>query len=66
MVIEFISLKELLGKPNSSDQFKKIKKYKKMGYNMNIMQQSACLVVNPIMFFCALRTTEPRAKIRYE
>ena len=35
--------------PNFSDQFKKIiKRYKRVGYNMDIMRQSACLVVNPI------------------
>ena len=37
-------------KPTFSDQFEKIfKRYKKVGYNMDIMRQSACLVVNPIM-----------------
>ena len=31
------------------DQFKKmIKSNKRVGYNMDIMRQSACLVVNPI------------------
>ena len=33
-----------------SDQFRtNIICYKHIGYNMNIMRQSACLVVNPIM-----------------
>ena len=41
--------KRIVGKPNFSDQFKKIiKRYKRVGYNMDIMRQSACLVVNPI------------------
>ena len=41
--------KRIVGKPNFSDQFKKIiKGYKRMGYNMDIMRQSAYLVVNPI------------------
>ena len=32
-----------------SDQFKKIIiRYKRIGYNMNVMRQTACLVVNPI------------------
>ena len=48
-----MNLKELLeivGKPNFSDQFKKIiKRYKRVVYNMDIMRQSACPVVNPIM-----------------
>ena len=34
---------------NFSDQFKKIiKRYKRLGYNMDIMRHSACLVVNLI------------------
>ena len=36
-----------------SDQFRKIKlyimRYKRIGYNLNEMRQSACLVINPIM-----------------
>ena len=37
------------GKPNLSDQFKKIvKHYIWVGYNLDIMRQSACLVLNPI------------------
>ena len=43
-------LKRIVEKPSFSDQFKKIiKLYKRLGYNMDIMWQSACLVVNPIM-----------------
>ena len=35
--------------PDFSDQFKKIIiRYKRIGYNINIMRQSACLVFNPI------------------
>ena len=30
-----------------SDQFRK-KRYKRIGYNLNVMQQSVCLVINPI------------------
>ena len=37
-------LKRTVGKPNLSDQFKKIiKRYKRAGYNMHIIRQSACL-----------------------
>ena len=33
----------------SSDQFRKIiMRYKRIGYNLNVMRQSACLVINPI------------------
>ena len=38
--------KRIVGKPNVSDQFKKIiKRYRKVGYNLDIMRQSACLVI---------------------
>ena len=44
------NLKRIVGKPSFSDQFKKIiKRYKRVGYSMDIMRQSACLVVNPII-----------------
>ena len=44
-------LKRIAGKHNFNDQFKKINKRYKMGYTMDIMQQTACLVVNPITFY---------------
>ena len=32
-----------------SDQFRKIiMRYRRIGYNLNVMRQSACLVINPI------------------
>ena len=32
-----------------SDQFRNIiMRYKRIGYNLNVMRQSACLVLNPI------------------
>ena len=41
--------KRIVDKTNVSAQFKKIiKRCKRVGYNMDIMRQSACLVVNPI------------------
>ena len=40
--------KRIVGKPNFSDQFKKIvKRYIRVGYNLDIMRQSACLVLKP-------------------
>ena len=37
------------GTTDFSDQFRKIiMRYKRIGYNLNVMQQSACLVINPI------------------
>ena len=44
--------KRIVGKPNFSDQFKNIvKPYIRIGYNLDIMRQSACLVLNPITFY---------------
>ena len=42
-------LKKIFGSDNFSVQFIKIiSHYKKIGYNINILQQTACLVDNPI------------------
>ena len=42
-------LKKIVGSHNFSAQFiKLISHYKKIGYNMIVLQQTACLVVNPI------------------
>ena len=44
--------KRIVGKPNFSDQFKKIvKRYIRVGYNLDIMRQSACLVLKPITVY---------------
>ena len=41
--------KKIVGRNDFSDQFrKKFIRYKRIGYNMNVMRQTACLVVNPI------------------
>ena len=41
--------KKVIGRADFSDQFRKIiVRYKRIGYNINIMRQSACLVFNPI------------------
>ena len=43
------TFKRIVGKPNFCDQFKKnIKRYKRVGTHMDIIRQSACLVMNPI------------------
>ena len=43
-------LKKIVGSNNFSTQFIKIiSHHKKIGYNINILQQTASLVVNPIM-----------------
>ena len=42
-------LKKIAGSNNFSAQFNNIiSHYKKIGYNINLLQQTACLVVNPI------------------
>ena len=42
-------LNEIVGSNNFSAQFIKIiSHYKKIGYNINVLQPTACLVVNPI------------------
>ena len=44
--------KRIVGKPNFSDQFKKlVKRYIRVGYNLDIMRQSACLVLNQITVY---------------
>ena len=41
--------RKLVGKTEFSDRFKKsIRRYKRIGYKIDVMRQSACLVVNPI------------------
>ena len=41
--------KKTVGRADFSDQFRKIiVRYKRIGYNINIMRQSACLLFNPI------------------
>ena len=54
-------LKKIVGSNNFSAQFIKIiSHYKKIGYNINVLQQTACLVVNPITvgnFACLFNCT---------
>ena len=40
-------LKKIVGSNKNSTQFKIMSHYKKIGYNINVLQQTACLVVNP-------------------
>ena len=45
-----IKFKKLKGINDFSFQFRKIiTRYRRIGYNLNVMRQSACLVFNPIM-----------------
>ena len=42
-------VRTIVGRNDFSDQFRKIIiRYKRTGYNMNVVRQPACLVVNPI------------------
>ena len=42
-------LRNIVSRADFSDQFGKvIMRYKRIGFNINVMRQSACLVVNPI------------------
>ena len=46
--LEYI-FKKIMGRTDFSDQFRKIIiRQKRIGYDFNVMQQSACLVINPI------------------
>ena len=52
--------KRIMGRTDFSDQFRKIiMRRKRNGYDVNVMRQSACLVINPItvdnfaaLFYC--------------
>ena len=42
--------RKIVGKSNFSEQFRKlINRYNRIGYSLDIMRQTACLVVNPII-----------------
>ena len=50
MVKQVCEFKKLIGINDFSFQFRKIiTRYRRIGYKLNVMQQSACLVFNPIM-----------------
>ena len=53
-----------MGRTGFSDQFRKVKiryMYKRIGHNLNVMRQSACLVINQVMVenFSALFNCTP-------
>ena len=41
--------KPIIGKNDFSFHLKNIIRYKRIGYNLNVMRQSTCLVFNPVM-----------------
>ena len=49
LLILNIAPRKIIGKNDFPYHFKKIVvRYEKIGYNINIMRQTACLVVNPV------------------
>ena len=50
-----------MGRTDFSDQFRKIICHKSIGYDLNVMRHSACLVINPTMVdnFAALFNCTP-------
>ena len=50
MVYLVYKFKKLIGRNKFSLQYRKIiTRYRRIGYNLNVMRQSACLDFNPIM-----------------
>ena len=50
MVTWFTNLKKLIGRNDFSFQFRNIiARHRRIGYNLNVMRQYACLVLNPIV-----------------
>ena len=48
-MVTVYKFKKIRGMTDFSDQFRKIiMRYKRIGYNLNVMRQYACLVINPI------------------
>ena len=48
-MVTWCKLKKIVGSINVSAQhIKMLSHYKKIGYNINVLQQTACVVVNPI------------------
>ena len=61
----FYKFKRIVGKPNFSDQFKKIvKRYIRVGYNLDIMRQSACLVLTQSRFIAMVSSLIARRWVR--
>ena len=51
-LVKYYKFKRIVGKPYFRNQLKKIiKRYKKVGYKLDVMRQSTCLVVNPSMVY---------------
>ena len=44
-------LRKIISRADFSDQFRKVfmRYWMRIGYNINVMRQSACLIINPVM-----------------
>ena len=63
-----IAVKKIMDRADFSIQFKTIiASYKRVGYNLNVMRQSACLVSNPITFnnYVSLFNSTPVGRASY-
>ena len=50
MEIWYIKFKKIIGNPNFYKFFKRVEnRFKRAGYTLHIVRQTACLVFNPIM-----------------
>ena len=61
-MVTVYKFKKLMGRTDFADQFRKIIiRHKRIGYDLNVMRQSACLVINPITVnnFAALFNCTP-------
>ena len=57
--------KNIIGNPNFSNLLKRIvNRFKRAGYSLDIMRQTACLVFNPIMVKAMLHSLVPRRWFR--
>ena len=57
---------KIMGRTDFSDQFRKLKiRHKHIGNDLNVMRQSACLVINPITVsnFAALFNCKPEDRV---
>ena len=62
MVTKSANSKKIMGRTDFSDQFRKIIiRHKCIGYDLNVMRHSACLVINPfaVDYFAALFNCTP-------
>ena len=57
MAISSINSERLLAKLTFPYNLKRVTRYKKIGYNMAILRQTSCIVVNPIIMVDGFATS---------